>query len=127
MGQMTYAVMYGCKQEPPPPKPGEEDSYEGWYDVINAYKPGPGLRPDTPCGDGDHDMIGFWVAVGASGEDDCPDLDTDFPLDGFANMKAYAKAHRRAVKAWERFSAWCAKKRIKVGAARLWLVQTEVA
>ncbi len=122
MGQMTLAVIYGCDQTPP------DTLEEGWYSLIDKYNHGVGPQPDTPHGDGNHDIIGFWVAVGASGEDGVPDLDEDFPLDGLLTVLKYNQAYRRAVKAWAKFAAWAEKKRgIKLDSPRLWLAQTEVA
>ncbi len=124
MGQMTHAVIYGCMQNPP-----EETPYgEGWFEFIDDFPAGRGPRPGTPSGDYEGDeIVGFWVAVGESGEDRCPSLDEPFALDGFRDVKAYAKSLTRAEKAWEKFAAWCAKRKITLGPPRLWLVQTEVA
>ena len=125
MGQMTFAVMYGSDRTPP------ESLDEGWYSLIEQYRPGRGLAPDRPHGDGQPEIVGFWVAVGASGKKGVPDLDTNFLLDGYPGLAAVAKyrqAHARAFRAWERFAKWAKKKHgIDFGLPHLWLVQTEVA
>ena len=109
MGQMTYAVMLGVDAGEAPESFGDD----GWYALLDQYT-ARGPAPRRPYGDTDNrDLIGFWVAVGASGEEGCPDLDIGFPLDGFLAVPEYKKSHRRAQKAWVKFAAW--------------LVQTEVA
>jgi hypothetical protein len=124
MGQMTMAVMLAVDAGDAPEGLGEE----GWYELLSEYKVGKGPKPDCPCGDTDNwNLIGFWIAVGASGEDGCPGLDKSFPIDGFLAVPEYKKAHERAAKAWEKFSAWAATKGHKFGEPRIWLVQTEVA
>lgn len=121
MGQMTHAVMYGVKKNPP------KGLAEGWYSLISQYKPDSGPRPDTPHGDGDWNFLGFWVAAGDDGVDGCPYLSEPFALDDFANVKAYKAATARAVKAWAKFAAWCEDRGTKLPAPRLYLVETEVA
>ncbi len=125
MGQMTMAVMLAVDAGEAP-----ESMDDGWYDLLGAYKAGRGPKPATPTGDADMpDLIGFWVAVGASGEDGYPYLDQSFPLNlaGFLTVPEYKKAYDRAQKAWTKFAAWAEKKGHKFGEPRLWLVQTEVA
>lgn len=118
MGQMTFALMYGCNQTPP------DILEEGWHSLCERYDAGKGPEPTTPHGDGDHDIIGFWVAVGASGEDGVPDLET-VALDEVASV--YKKSHARAVKAWQRFATWTETQGITMGTPKLHLVETEVA
>lgn len=127
MGQMTYGVLYGVHQAPP------EFFEEGWQSVIAMYKPrGQGrepLRLSTPSGDGPDDFLGFWVAVGASGEPDVPFLEAPFALDNIANSP-YRDAALRAERAWHAFVPWFAKHVVtgnKLPAPRLYLVMTEVA
>jgi hypothetical protein len=123
MGQMTYAVMLGVKKAPP------AKLKEGWHSLVEGYsrensKDGP--TPDTPHGDGDHEILGFFVAVGASGHDFAPDL-VNFPLKDFGKQedyKGYLAACRRS---WKRFAAWCeSNHKITLGEPILYLVQTEV-
>ena len=98
------------------------------YELLLLYKSGKGPKPDRPCGDTDtYNLIGFWVAVGASGEAGCPDLDKSFPLDDFLTVPEYKKAYERARAAWEKFAPWAEARGHKFGEPRLWLVQTEVA
>ena len=124
MGRMTMAVMLAVDAGEPPASLGEE----GWYDLLSVYKAGRSPKPDRPCGDTDNlNLIGFWVAVGASGKDGYPDLDTSFPLDGFLNVPEYKKSYDRAEKAWQMFASWAASEGHAFGEPRLWLVQTEVA
>jgi hypothetical protein len=120
MGQMAHAVIYGVHMAPP------ATLEEGWWTLIERYERRGGLKPVRPCGDGSADYIGFWCAVGGSGEWGYPFLD-DFPLNAFRTQKAYKEAHRRAVEAWEKFARWCLKQGISLPAPRLYLVQTEVA
>lgn len=123
MRQMAHAVMYAVRMAPP------ETLENGWYSLIEQYDAGPWPPPDTPCacGDGDHDFLGFWIAVGASGEDGYPGLDEPFALDGFANVKTYKPALTRARKGWSRFAKWCVTRGILLPEPQLYLVMTEVA
>ncbi|MGK3981355.1 hypothetical protein WMF38_57690 [Sorangium sp. So ce118] len=106
MGQMTHAVMLGVNAGEAPESLGDE----GWYALLERYKAGNGPRPDRPHGDtDDYNVIGFWLAVGASGEDGCPDLDKGFPLVGFLDVPQYRKAYERAQKGWDKFAKWAAK------------------
>jgi hypothetical protein len=124
MGQMTSAVMLAVDAGEAPESLGDE----GWYDLLSRYKAGKGPAPDLPCGDTDkHNLIGFWIAVGASGEDGCPDLDKSFPLDGFTDVPEYKKAHERARKAWGKFATWAASQGFTFCDPILWLVHTEVS
>lgn len=128
MGQMTFAVMLGVKKTAPA-KLGED----GWHKVLNAYNhgcdPERGCAVDEPSGDGDRDIIGIWIAVGASGEDDVPDFDTTgFRLDAFDKVTEYKVQLAAARKEWKRFAAWMEKEhKIKLASPALYLVQTEVA
>lgn len=124
MGQMTYAILYGCKMKRAPKSMGDD----GWYTLIEEYKARRGPKPDVDYND-EHraQFMGFWVAAGASGKDGIPTLGT-MPLDGMLSIGAYKKAHERAVDAWVDFAKWAHEtKSIDIGAPALWLVQTEVA
>lgn len=121
MGQMTYGLMYGCKQKP------LESWEDGWYEVIgtkDGYNPRKGPRlaaPEAP------DIIGFWVAVGASGKRGVPILD-DVATDDIRRHPEIGPAYGAAVAAWAPFAAWMMKKHlVTLPEPRLWLVQTEVA
>lgn len=134
MGQMTHAVMYGVS-EPRLPKGkswyGDSVEVNGEWKYRNGlledFKPGRGPRPDTPSGDSEDHVVGFWVAVGASGERGVPDLGRGFPLDDFLSVKAYRKSYDRAKKAWAKFALFCRAQGVKLPKPRLWLVETEVA
>lgn len=124
MGQMMNAVMFAVDAGKAPKSLGGD----GWYSLLCRYEAGRGRVPEEHVGDADNrTLIGFWVAVGASGEDGCPDLDMSFPLDGFLDVYEYRKAHEKALKAWEKFRPWAASQGFEFGEPRLWLVQTEVA
>lgn len=124
MGQMTMAVMLAVDAGEAPESLGED----GWSTLLSKYARTRGVRPDRPNGDTDNwNLIGFWIAVGASGEEGCPDLDRSFPLDAFLDVPEYKKAYERARNAWENFAQWAASKGFQFGEPRLWLVQTEVA
>lgn len=124
MGQMTMAVMLAVDAGEPPESLGDD----GWYCLLEKYNPGDGPTPAQPYGDDDDKyLIGFWIAVGASGEDGCPDLSASVPLDDFLGVPEYKKSHGRAKKAWKKFAAWAASQGHTFSEPRVWLVQTEVA
>jgi hypothetical protein len=88
---MTYAIMLGHMAEPP------EMLDEGWYSLTSKYDPSAREpRPDTPCGDGDHRVIGYWIAVGASGERGALDMPNAIQLDRLESEEPYAEAIRVA-------------------------------
>lgn len=138
MGQMTYAVILGVEAKPP-----RHLGDERWWELCGRYnnrRGAKGLKLITPSGDSDFDGIGFWCAVGASGESGIPDL-AGFPLDepGRAS-KAHAKAIQNARAAWSDFITWCSTPHeggkgewawkmpaMKFPEPRLFLVETEVA
>lgn len=122
MGQWTHAVMLAVA-----PGKAPELLEEGWSEFLDAYKAGRGPRPDHHYGEDDLELLGFWVAVGGSGKDGCPDLTLGFPLDGFLSVPEYKESYDRAMKAWKRFNTWAAKKGHQFGEPKLWLVQTEVS
>jgi hypothetical protein len=138
MGQMTYAVLFGVKMMAP-----KHLGDERWWELRSRYEArrgAKGLVPAVPHGDTTFDGIGFWCAVGASGEDGVPDL-AGFPLDEpGAVSKEHAKAIESAKKAWAEFAVWCETSHeggkgewawkmppIAFPAPRLFLVETEVA
>lgn len=124
MGQMTYALLYGCKMRKAPKSLGDE----GWWALAEEYESDWKKRPAVDYND-EHEanFLGFWIAAGASGKDGVPVLGS-FPLDDLLSIKSYKKAHERAVNAWVAFAKWAHEtKGIDLGAPRLWIVQTEVA
>lgn len=152
MGQMTVGILYGCK----PPKGvllHDEEAYESglfdrWYKAsaaaieaaqakINAEcqaNPGMGYRlayeefePAHEL-DGDVELLGFWIAAGASGKSGLPRLETPTPnAKRLCAREPYATAYRNAVERWGRFAAWAATQGVKLPRAKLWVTQTEVA
>ncbi len=71
-------------------------------------------------------LLGFWVAVGGSGMDGIPYLDT-LPLVDIATMKPYACAAKNARVRWRRFANWCMNDGITLPKAQLWMTITETA
>lgn len=130
MGQMTSAIMLGVDAGEAP----ETYEDEGWDELFYKYekaakiKPFSGVGPAKPSGDTDnYNVLGFWVAVGASGKQGCPSLCRSFPLDGFLAVPEYRKAHASAQKRWAKFAAWAKTQGHDFGEPCLWLVMTEVA
>ena len=143
MGQMTYALMYGIEvQEGMVLRDEDSDESHGLLDLwerecageIKAWeKRHPRKSYRDPSGDSvyvpDHpyeglDIIGFYVAVGASGEAGVPDLG------GCALSEAkahYAAAYKAARRRWRRFAKWCEAGGMTLPKARLYLTETEVA
>lgn len=77
--------------------------------------------------DEDGKVIGFSVAVGASGERGVPYLSGPIDLANFTTDKRYAKALERARERWEHFAAFCAVEGVAFPEPILWLVELEVA
>lgn len=131
MGQITHGVMFGCKYPKFPKgtewngdsvKKGDEWVYQkGLADVYKSPR-GACLRLDE-----EYNVIGFCIAVGASGEDGCPDLKGPIDMAGFDTDKRYAKATRKARDAWAHLAAFFAEHGVKHEEPRLWLVELEVA
>ena len=130
MGQMTHAVMLGAPMvKPPKGKTWWGDSKEvgGEYvyedGLLDMFKSGRGPKPET---DENANVIGFFVACGASGKSGVPDLKGPIDLARFEKAKPYAKAIAKARKAWERFAVFCQKQGVKLEKPRFFLVETEV-
>jgi hypothetical protein len=127
MGQMTTGILLGHIGRPP------QKFEDGWYTLIDKYKAPKGLKLDTPSGDGPQGL-GFWIAVGASGEDGVPDLPDSIAFDAIETTRPYAATIKAAREAWPALVAWAETvkpKRLRgpllPAEPRLWLVQTEVA
>ena len=119
MGQMTFGIMYGVQAEPP------EEFEDGWYDLTDKYK---AEAPVSPSGDGPRDFLGYWVAVGGSGEDGIPHLaDRRFALQKFTETKPYDRAFLKAVRQWGKFVVWAKKKGYTFPEPQLYLLETETA
>lgn len=131
MGQMTYAVLYGVPFPKMPKgkrwwgdsveKGGEWVYEKGLEDIYKAPR-GRRLRNDEGC-----NVLGFSVAVGASGEDGVPYLEGPISLAEFATTRRYAKAIEKAKAAWAHLATFLAEHGVKHEAPTLWLVEIEVA
>ena len=147
MGQTTQAIMLGV------PRPGElhlfdDDADDGgigqrWEDecapqikaasaALEEQHPNEPWewRADhlfVPRADESYAVIGLWVAVGASGLPGVPSLGDAVALDALDTTEPYASALRLARKRGEAFAAWAATQGLALPAAKLWLVETEVA
>lgn len=131
MGQTTFAVMLGCEMpEAPEGKTWYGDSHEvkGKYvyqkGLFDLYKPGRSMKPETDDGGG---IVGFFIAVGASGADGCADLEGPIDLASIEAVKEYANPIKKAREAWVKFAAFCAEQGAPLTDPRFWLVETEVA
>lgn len=72
-------------------------------------------------------LIGFWVAVGASGKGGIPYLGDGFlPMDDIGQNPEFKKSLKKAQDRWNRFDNW-ASREIIFPPADTWLAQTEVA
>lgn len=76
--------------------------------------------------DGTPQLLGFWVAVGASGEGGVPSLGTA-PLGSIRTTEPYAKGYQRARRRWWRFARWARAQGVTLPKPRLWIAETEVA
>ena len=96
----------------------------------DAVDPEVRFIPDAPepLGDGPR-LLGFWVALGASGMEGVYDMDQlpPCPVGDVGRLPEIQRNLRWAERRWSRFSAWCLREGVIFGVPRLWLVQTEVA
>jgi hypothetical protein len=139
---MTYALLYGVEHPEGADLFGEdgdegligkwEDACADRIDRFETKHPQGSWRdpdgrdvyvPDSPY-ESTIPLIGFYVAVGASGKAGVPGLE-GFALTG-AKAK-YADAYKAARRRWRRFTKWCATQGIIMPKARLYLTETEVA
>jgi hypothetical protein len=132
MGQMAHALMIGAAA-PKMPKGkmwygdakqvGENWVYE--HGLFDEYKPGRGgMRPSF---DEDGRTLGFFVAVGGSGESGVPYLEGPIDIMLAEQSTRYKRSCARARREWARFSTFCAAHGVALPEARLYLVQTETA
>ena len=128
MGQQASGILYGCEA---PELPGDDG--ESIYDLVTRWensKPPPpyagGLRIRIES-EGGKTLLGVWVAVSGSGEDNTPYFpDRCMPLGQV--VVVYQKSIAKAKKLWDRFAVWAAKKEgITLPAATLWLTPCETA
>ena len=148
MGQWTTGLLYGCEKPSGVDWYGEEEDSppdyrgvsracaEAFADEIAALSKSGKLKnyeraekrfvPDwETCGDAD--LLGFWVAAGASGKPGCPSLNRAVPVAEIRTCKAYRVAYKNARVRWRRFAKWAASQGIVLPKARLYLTETEVA
>lgn len=130
MGQIANGILYGCKA---PEFPGDEDGEE-LHNIVDRWEKANGFswrdRGARVRVEGDEEgttVIGVWVAVGGSGEDDAPYfVERCLPLDQVAS--AYAPRMAEAEALWNRFADHvAATESIQLPAATLWLTPCEVA
>ena len=131
MGTTTFAMMLGAKMpELPTGKRwyGDSELVDGkWKFVpglLGVYDSNGGIEPHTDDG---YEIVGFFVAVGASGKRGAPRLCGPIDLNQFEMDARYADACKRARAAWETFAAFCAEHDVMLPEPRMYLVQTDVA
>ena len=95
--------------------------------ISGAERYVPGWPPDV-------DLIGFWIAAGASGLPGLPILgewqSPGYIPVGFSRAgvrEAYPRAYRNARIRWRRFARWAEAQGVTLPRATLWLTPTEVA
>lgn len=130
MGQQANGILYGCEA---PDLPQTPDDDEPLYDLIQRWEKakkitwettGPRIREES---EGGKSLLGVWVAIGGSGEDDAP-----YFLEQCMRLNeveiVYADSIRKASKLWERFAAHVQKKEmIILPNPQLWLTPCETA
>lgn len=141
MAQMTYALLYGIEHPEGVDLFGEDggsgllgtwvESCRRQIDAFDASRKDKSLRtmgghaefvPVDPY-QSTVALLGFYVAVGASGKPGIPQLE-GFALDDVALRYGEAMASARA--RWNRFAAWCNEQGHELPAAKLYLTETEV-
>jgi len=123
MGQRCFCLMYGCKTD------------LDWYDegaggLLPCYTSK--LPHEDRClwpqwerdDDDELCLIGFWVAVGGSGQKGIPYL-SSFPLT--RPYERYGDAIDLVKERWRIFAAWCAEQGHVLGEPELFLMETETA
>lgn len=130
MGQRAVGILYGCEL----PEFPNDDNGEAPYAIIDRWdkfakigisaKEGPRIRFEM---EGEKDLIGVWVAVGGSGEDDAPYfLDECLRLDQVE--KVFLERIKECKALWRKFSKYAAKhESLVLGDPSLWLTPCEVA
>ena len=131
MGQMTFAIILGAKMPKAPKgkrwwgdskKVGEEYVYQDG--ILDLWEAKSKTRART---DENANVIGFSVAVGASGEDGAPYLEGPIDLAMFTTNRLYLSAKKKARKTWDRFAAFCLSEGVTMPEPAFWLVEFEVA
>lgn len=131
MGQRAVGILYGCEL---PELPNNDDG-EAPYDLISRWdkfaKINASLGRESPRirfeREGEKDLIGVWVAVGGSGEDNTPYfLDECCRLDQVE--KVFTKQIKACEKLWNKFAKYAAKhESLALDPPALWLTPCEVA
>jgi hypothetical protein len=126
MGQRSIAIMYAAEVSAgveffPKDTPLIED-----FERSKSEH----LRPAYSWPDGDKLLVGYWIAVGGSGEDGVPYLGEQFPLDGIEDVPEYRKRLKVVRAAFDRLALWLAKRGCplrgpEMPGPRLWLTETE--
>lgn len=130
MGQSAIGIMLGCEC----PKgmdmygeDGDEPDYVGVmgrWEKSKAGKRGMKVRVE---GEGGKRIVGVWIAVGGSGEDDAPYLGEE--VIAITDIKRHYKGQiRKALARWDQFVAHAlSAESYALPHAKLWLVPCEVA
>jgi hypothetical protein len=142
MGQNTYALMFGveeCDEIDWSGEDGDSGIIGEWGKVcaekIKAWeKRHPRKSWSDPYGrnvyvpattyEADPAIVGFYIAVGASGKAGVPNLEGC----AVGNVKGrYPEAYKAARRRWRRFAKWATAKGVALPKARIYLTETEVA
>lgn len=132
MGQQAVGILYGCKS---PELPNDDDG-EAMCDLISRWEKFAKVPRDWSSkrlrireeNEGGKSLLGAWVAVGGSGEDNVP-----YFLEECMTVSAisdhFAAPIRQAAKLWKQFAAYIAKheKGVKLSKPELWLTPCETA
>ena len=141
MGQQTFAILYGIEQ----PEGVDLFGEDGDDGLVGEWEKACGARirryeerhprtswqmprgsdvyvPDSPY-ESHVGLLGFYVAVGASGKAGIPALEGC----ALADVRTeYADSYKAARRRWGRFAKWCRAEGIVLPKARLYLTETEV-
>lgn len=136
MGQSTFAVLYGIAEEGLDLGSEDEGTLCAWHqecaDKIKAYDKRHGswrgeaaYIPNRPY-EASLPLLGFYIAVGASGKRGVPSLEA-FTLSRAGVREAFPDGYKAARRRWRRFAKWAATQGVTLPKARLYLTETEVA
>jgi hypothetical protein len=128
VGQIATGLLYGCKA--PALMNGDDEAVSRLIDRwqlsagIDGRHRGPRIRVES---EGGQCLIGIWIAVGGSGEDDAPYfLEECVEL---AQVKlVFADRIAEAAALWKRFAQYAAEtEKTKLRKPTLWLTPCETA
>lgn len=131
MGQGTHGLLYGARvPEGVEFSAGAPSLIDRWMlarkgDTL-GYEQGIVDHCECDYGDGEN-LVGVYIAVGASSIRGVPDLDTTVRVDRVDEEAAYADRLAWARAEWAAFTEWCANEGVDLDAPGLWLVGLEVA